>query len=158
MLILPATQAVEGILQEVYCQKLAAGFAPIDSSAYRKYAPDREVDISHLALDVTPDFKRRSVAGRAVITFKPIARRVREFRLDAVDLKIVSVDATAAVEAWQATGQHLVVTFASPVEVGREVKVTVEYSAEPQKGLYFRTAEMGYSPGERSVRRLILPQ
>ena len=151
MLSLPATQAVEGIFQEVYCQKVLAGFAPIDSSVYRKYAPDREVDISHLALDVTPDFKHRTVAGRAVITFKPIARPLRELRLDAVDLKIASVDATAAVEAWQATGQHLVVTFASPVEVGREVKVTVEYSAEPQKGLYFRTTEMGYLPGEDQI-------
>lgn len=151
LLILPATRAVEEIHEEVYCQKSQAGMGPIDSPGYRKYAPDREIDILHLALDVTPDFKRRSVAGRAVITFKPISRPLREFRFDAVDLKIASVDATTAVEAWQATGQHLVVTFASPVEVGREVKVTVDYSAEPQQGLYFRTVEMGYLPGEDHI-------
>ena len=151
MLIIPATQAVDEISEEVYCQKIQGGLAPIDSSGYRKFAPDREVDILHLALDVTPDFKRRSVAGRAVITFKPIARPLREFRLDAVDLNVTSVASTAAVEAWQMTGQHLVVTFATPVEAGREVKVTVDYSAEPQKGLYFRTAEMGYLPGEDQI-------
>ncbi|MBC8001118.1 MAG: M1 family metallopeptidase [Opitutaceae bacterium] len=151
MLILPATRAVEGLQEEVYCQKVQAGFAPVDSAVYRKYAPDRDVDILHLALDVTPDFRRHSVAGRAVVTFKPIARPLREFRLDAVDLQVKSVEATAAVEAWQATGQQLVVTFASPVETGREVKVTVDYSAEPQKGLYFRTTEMGYLPGEDQI-------
>ena len=37
-----------------------------DSADYRKYAPDREIDILHLTLDVTPDFKQRTVAGSAV--------------------------------------------------------------------------------------------
>jgi hypothetical protein len=57
-----------------------AGFAralraPLDSPDHRKYAPDRKVDILHLALDVTPDFKQRTIAGKATLTFKPIANR-----------------------------------------------------------------------------------
>ena len=37
--------------------------AAVDSPDYRKYAPDREVDILHLTLDVTPDFVKRTVSG-----------------------------------------------------------------------------------------------
>ena len=49
------------------CRWCSAQFAPaaVDSPAYRKYAPDRRVDLLHLALDVTPNFKARTVAGTA---------------------------------------------------------------------------------------------
>ena len=47
------------------------------------YTPSREIDILHLALDITPDFKRRSIAGTAVLRFKPIARALEELKLDA---------------------------------------------------------------------------
>jgi hypothetical protein len=57
--------------------------APLDSSDHRKYAPDRKVDILHLALDVTPDFKQRTIAGKATLTFKPIAKPLDELQLDA---------------------------------------------------------------------------
>ena len=46
------------------CQKSATFLAPIDSPDYRKYAPDKEVEVLHLALDVTPNFKQRTVQGR----------------------------------------------------------------------------------------------
>ena len=42
--------------EQVQCGRGHAMLAPADSSAYRKYAPDREFDLLHLALDVTPDF------------------------------------------------------------------------------------------------------
>jgi hypothetical protein len=39
----------------------------------RKYAPDRKADILHITIDVTPDFKSRTVAGTTTIKFVPIA-------------------------------------------------------------------------------------
>src|SRR5262252_6354968 len=76
------------------CQKSATFLAPIDSPDYRKYAPDRQVEVLHLALDVTPDFKQRTVQGKATIQFKPILNPLREIQLDAVDLSIESVTST----------------------------------------------------------------
>src|SRR2546423_2515898 len=78
----------------IECLKSATFLAPIDSSEHRKYAPDREVDVLHLALDVTPDFQQRTVEGRATIRFKPIAEPVQQLKLDAVDLAVHSVSAT----------------------------------------------------------------
>ncbi len=118
--------------------------APVDSPAYRKYAPDRRVDILHLALDVTPDFKARSISGTATVTFKPIATPLEELRLDAVDLRIASVTSTEKLLGHQVTDSQIVFTFAAPIPVGKEARVTVKYSAQPRKGLYFRTPEMGY--------------
>jgi hypothetical protein len=55
---------------EIQCQKSLALFAPPDSPDRFKYAPDREINILHFALDVTPDFKQRTVEGSATFRFK----------------------------------------------------------------------------------------
>ena len=60
----------------------AEGWSSIDSEAQR-YAPDRHVDIGHFELDVTPDFKKRTVSGTATFSFRPIAKPLTELRLDA---------------------------------------------------------------------------
>jgi aminopeptidase N len=77
--------------------------AAVDSADYRKYAPDREVDILHLTLDVTPDFTKRTVSGSATWKFKPIAKPFAELKLDAVDLTVASVTATEKILGYQVT-------------------------------------------------------
>jgi len=146
-LVLPTFAASLASGHAHHCRWCAAQFAPaaVDSPAYRKYAPDRRVDLLHLALDVTPDFKARTVAGTAMLTFKPIATPLEELRLDAVDLHVASVTSTEKIAAHQVTDREIVLHFAPPVPVGKEARVTVKYSAEPRKGLYFRTPEMGYA-------------
>jgi len=146
-LVLPTFAASLASGHAHHCRWCAAQFAPaaVDSPAYRKYAPDRRVDLLHLALDVTPDFKARTVAGTATLTFKPIATPLEELRLDAVDLRVASVTSTEKLAAHQVTDREIVLHFAPPVPVGKEARVTVKYSAEPRKGLYFRTPEMGYA-------------
>src|SRR2546426_2916566 len=80
---------------ESFCYQKSFSLAPsIDSPDQRKYAPDREIDILNLALDITPDFQRRTIAGKAILTFKVIAKPLAELRLDAVDLSIQSVEAS----------------------------------------------------------------
>ena len=133
---------------ESQCIKSASFFATTDLAFHRSYAPDREVRIRHLALDITPDFKARTISGLAEIRIQPNQKPVSELKLDAVDLTIRSVTASEPIRAWQAADGKLVITFASPLPVDRESGVTVEYSGEPTKGLYFRTPEMGYKPGE----------
>jgi len=146
-LVLPTFAASLASGHAHHCRWCAAQFAPaaVDSPAYRKYAPDRRVDLLHLALDVTPDFKARTVAGTATLTFKPIATPLEELRLDAVELRVASVTSTEKLAAHQVTDREIVLHFAPPVPVGKEARVTVKYSAEPRKGLYFRTPEMGYA-------------
>lgn len=115
-----------------------------DSAEFLKYAPSREIQILHFVLEVTPDFKERSVAGTATLRFKPIARPFAELKLDGVELSVSNVTSSEKLLGWQATDQQVVVTFADPVPPEKEVSVSVEYRAWPKKGLYFRTPELGY--------------
>ena len=130
------------------CLKSASFLAPAEAPDNRKYAPDREVDLLHLALDVTPDFLQRKVEGKATLRFKPIVKPAWEVKLDGADLAVLSVTATEKILGYQATAEKVIITFAEAIPVGREASVTISYSAEPKMGLYFRTPEMGYKEGD----------
>ena len=132
----------------IECIKSATFLAPLDSPDHRKYAPDREIDILHLALDVTPDFKQRTIAGKATLKFKPIAKPFQELKLDAVDLDVESLTATEKILGYQVTDKQIIVTFEQPIPPDKEASVTITYRAEPASGLYFRTPEMGYKEGD----------
>jgi aminopeptidase N len=127
-----------------YCSR-ALPSASVDSPNYRKYAPDRKVDILHLALDITPDFKSRTITGSSTLKFKPIGTALEEFRLDIADLSIKQVKSARGGLSHQVTDTEIILNFNPPIPPGQESTVTVEYSAEPTKGLYFRTKEMGYA-------------
>ena len=134
--------------EAIECLKSASFLAPADTAVPRRYAPDRAVQMIHLALDVTPDFKKRTIAGTASLHFKPVAKPVRELALDAVDLNIQSVTASEKLQAWQSTDEQVILTFAEPIPADKETTVTISYTAEPTEGIYFRTPEMGYKEGD----------
>ncbi len=113
-----------------------------------QYAPDRRIDILNLKLDITPHFDRRSIDGKCTLTFKPIALPCREIRLDAIDLNVKEVRSCQSIEAYQVTSDQIVVTFENAIPADKKTTVTITYSAEPKKGLYFRTPEMGYKAGD----------
>ena len=140
--------AVASRAEDLACIKSSAFLAPLDSPDHRKYAPDRDVEILHVALDVTPDFKQRTIQASAVMRFRPNAKPVQELKLDAVDLRITSVTATEKIRAWQISDEKLSITFDQPIPAQKEVTVTINYLAEPREGLYFRTPEMGYPDGD----------
>lgn len=117
----------------------------------RRFAPSRYVDVLHLKLDVTPNFRGRTVSGTATLTFKPIALPLKSLRLDQVDLDIHSVTSSHTVEGYDVTEEALVITFAEEISAGDMASVDVRYSAEPKEGLYFRTRELGYAPGDEHV-------
>src|SRR6266540_349370 len=99
----------------LHCARAHALLAAADSPDYRKYAPSREIDILHLTLDVTPDFKARTIFGKAVLRFKPIARPLDELKLDGVDLRVRTVAATEKILGWQATEKQVIITFDKPI-------------------------------------------
>ena len=137
--------------EHLACGHGRALFAAADSSEFLKYAPSREVDVLHLKLDVTPDFRDRTVAGTATLRFKPISRPLAELKLDGVDLRVSEVSSTAKLLGWQATDKQVVITFAEAIPVDQETTVTVRYGATPKQGLYFRTKEMGYPAGDDHI-------
>jgi aminopeptidase N len=135
---------------EVHSRGMAQSQAEAQSTLEpRQYAPSRMIDLTHQLLDVTPDFDRRSVTGRIRIEFHPIALPLEELRLDAVDLAIAVVEASAPLLGWHNTGEHLVLTFREQIPAEEASWVEISYSVdEPERGLYFRTPAMGYRVGD----------
>ncbi|MEX2215563.1 MAG: M1 family aminopeptidase [Phycisphaeraceae bacterium] len=110
----------------------------------RNYAPHRLVDVTHVKIEVTPDFKGRSIAGRTTIQFTPISTPVEVLTLDAVDLTVSKVEGSAAIADYHVTSNAIVIHFKEPIGPGVAASVTVSHSAQPQRGLYFRTPSQGY--------------
>ena len=144
--ILGAHSFVLGRAHEMICGGMMRGMgAPVDSADFRKYAPERTVDMLNIAIDVTPNFRERSIGASTTLRFKPLRAGTREVRLNAQDLRVEKVSsAKAKLGAHHSTDSELVVTFAEDLPLDQEQEVTVSYSAFPRKGLYFRTKEMGY--------------
>ncbi|MEO2004162.1 MAG: hypothetical protein ABGY41_08690 [Candidatus Poribacteria bacterium] len=110
----------------------------------RKYAPDRLIDVQLVRIEVTPDFDRRSITAVTSIEFRPIAEPVREIALDAVGLAVSSITSDREIEGYSVREKQISITFVKAIPPGEDATVTVAYTAEPKKGLYFRTADMGY--------------
>lgn len=147
--VLVVLSANRSSARELACARQSFG-APGDSSAVRKYSPDRVVDILHMVIEVTPNFRDRSVAGQTILRFKPLAAGVREIKLQAVDLQVSAARGPAGME-FQNTGAELILNFAEPLPAGQEQEIAIAYRAHPRRGLYFRTAELGYRPEDEHL-------
>jgi len=148
--LIPTAHA-ETVATELECLGAARYLAATDAPSGRRYAPDREVQVLHLALDITPEFKQRILVGKATIRFRPIITPLRELKLDAVDLKVDSIAGTEHIQSHQVTDENIIITFAEVIAPGKEASVTITYRAEPAQGIYFRTPEMGYPEGDTHV-------
>ncbi|MAI71079.1 MAG: hypothetical protein CMM01_09230 [Rhodopirellula sp.] len=130
-----------------YCEEGRSHFLPLGLDLQGKfhYAPDRQVDVKHIKLDVTPDFDKRTVRGSVSITAQPIAKPVELLHLDAKDITVKKVACDqATVKDFVSTRESLQILFAQPVQIDTEFTVVIEYAAQPNAGLYFRTPAMGY--------------
>ncbi|QDV73338.1 M1 family aminopeptidase [Botrimarina mediterranea] len=131
-----------------YCQADAAAEAAKHGP---HYAPDRVVDVKHIEIDVTPDFAAKTIHATTTLEFAPIAKPARLVTLNAVGLRVEKIDASRKLAEHSSTGEHLKLLFEEPIPVGETVKVAITYTAEPKKGLYFRTEDMGYPKGEDHI-------
>lgn len=116
-----------------------------------KYAPDRNLELQHLVLDVWPDFEKRTVKGVMTVKFKPVGKSIKEIKLDAVDLSVTEVKSTATIGNYNNTDKEIVVTYLEPIPVGKETSLTISYSAKPTYGLYFRSPSNGFSEADEHM-------
>ena len=82
-----------------------------DGMAPPQYAPPRRVDITHLALDVTPLWQEQAVEGTATLTFQALPQTTKKLVLHAKDLRVSQVRSTLQLDHYQNTGEELIFTF-----------------------------------------------
>jgi aminopeptidase N len=153
--ISPFTQAEEQQFRCAHCAIMASQYAAAAANPgeapKRKYAPDRVIDVLHLKLEITPDFETQELEGRVTLDFSPIAKPLRQLHLDAGDLHIAKIESSHAVTAHQLTVDGLEITFSEEIAAGVKAQVVIEYDVSPKKGLYVRSAAMGYAKEDEQL-------
>ena len=109
-----------------------------------RWAPDRVVDIQHLALTLDVDPEHRRVAGTATLRVAVIAAATRVIELDAVELTIDTVTIAGAPARFRHDGKKLRVELAGPAATGAELEIAIAYRGAPRRGLYFIAPDDGY--------------
>ena len=115
---LPIIRAEDMICR--YCQESQLGMPlGVELDGKYHYAPDRQVDVLHIKLDVTPDFSRRTVSGTTSITATPISKPVALLRLDAKDIQVKDVRCDEMeVTDFVSTRNDLRILLAKPIAPG----------------------------------------
>jgi len=109
-----------------------------------RWAPDRVVDIQHLALALDVDPATRSVAGTATLRCRVIAGEASVVELDAVELTIDRVTVGDAAARFRHDGRKLRVELPEPAAAGAELVIAVGYRGAPRRGLYFIAPDEAY--------------
>ena len=109
-----------------------------------RFAPDRVVDIQHIALVLEVDPKHHQVSGTATLRAMVLAPMTKVVELDAVELTIETVSAGGKPVTFRHDGKRLRVELASPLAAGAELTLAIAYKGAPRRGLYFVAPDEGY--------------
>lgn len=142
----------------IYAQSLPRG----------KYHRNRErvIDIIHYKANLNFDFSKKEVKGKATVIFRPLTK-INAFPLDAfrLEVKEVNLVQTTAIKPlkFDFKDQSLNVTLDHMYLPSDTVTVSIQYSAQPNAGMYFLKdhANKGqffiYTYGEGEMRANWLP-
>jgi aminopeptidase N len=108
-----------------------------------KFAPDRVVDILHIALVLDVDPEARSVKGTATLRASALGP-THAVELDAVELEISKVTANGKPAKFRHDGKKLRVELDGELAPGSELVLAIDYAGTPRRGLYFVGPDDGY--------------
>lgn len=99
---------------------------------------ERDSDLVAVELDIALHFDAHRIEGRVTNHIRGKLDGTRTIRFHAQDLAIESVhDAEGRALSFDLEPPMLAIELAEPLARGAEESLTIAYSAEPQKGLYF---------------------
>jgi aminopeptidase N len=135
------------VLALVLALSQVQGFAQLPFPAGTPQAPpihwprSHDYDVQHYKIVVGFDWAKRSVAGETTITFRPLKSDLKEVELDAGEMTISSVKlAQGGPLKYRYDGKEkLFVSLNEAYPAGRDVSISIGYSATPRKGLTFIT-------------------
>lgn len=110
-----------------------------------RYGPDKLVDVLHIDLHLTPDLERASLEGVCTTTVRALDEPVATLTLDAVDLKVASVERNGKPQRFASRASKLEITFQPPIAAGEEATFAIAYALEhPRHGLFFIEPTQAY--------------
>ncbi len=117
-------------------------FALPSSSVH--YARDRNVDIRHVKLELNVDPKKKLLEGTVRIDLRPIVDNVTRLQFDAVELDVKEVKLNGRQVNFENTGRNIVIDLDKALKTSEQVTVSIKYSGQPRRGLYFIGPDKSY--------------
>ncbi|MDA1194486.1 MAG: M1 family aminopeptidase [Planctomycetota bacterium] len=111
----------------------------------RRYAPDREVDILHVRLEIALDPEVVAIEGVVTHEFEALADGTATMRLHAGELAIDRItDEEGHALAFRHVGEDLSIDLPRALDHGEPGAVRVHYRGTPRRGIYFIRPDAGY--------------
>src|SRR3954466_14065033 len=101
-----------------------------------RYAPDRVVDIQHIALALEVDPAKRQVSGTATLRGMVIAPGTKLIAPLTVELAITKVTVGGKAAPVGHDGKRLRVELPAALATGAEVSLAIDNSGAPRRGVY----------------------
>ncbi len=102
------------------------------------YARDRDFDVQHVKLELTVEPEKKKLEGAVHVTLSPIIDNVTRLEFDTVDLDIEDVKLSLGkISSFENTGRKLIINLDKALKMSENLTVSIRYSAEPRRGLYF---------------------
>lgn len=108
------------------------------------YAPDLNVDVRHIKLQITIDPRAKTIAGTATHTVAAINDGVRDVTFDAVEMKVTRVTVSGKAAKFDYSDPVLKVELPRVLKAGATADIAIAYSAKPRRGLYFTAPDRDY--------------
>src|SRR6187401_2489636 len=126
---------------ELRCQAEAS---PSSDLVPERHAPDRIVEVVHIALDIAVDLEKKAVSGAVRHEVRIIAEESAAIVLDAVALSIDAVTVDGRPGRFVYDGERLVIRPRDPWKRGESHSIVVTYHGRPERGLYFIAPDADY--------------
>ncbi len=129
------------------------------------YARSRDYDLQNVRTHLRFDIEQRKIMGEATESLKLLRDGTSELRFDSVGLAIESVTLNRNAAKFEVKPDALLVSLPQKVRKGEHYEVTIHYSGQPAKGLYFILPDKNYpnqpkeiwSQGESEDTRYYIP-
>ncbi|MGC8709465.1 MAG: M1 family aminopeptidase [Thermoplasmata archaeon] len=141
-------------------------YRPFPFPDYRKrYERDRNFKQVHIFVDLLPDFNEKKIYAREEITLRAIYDDLDRVDLDAYEMKIHHVMRNNEELNFIYDGKRISIIFPRKVKRGEEIRLGIEYSTRPRRGIFFVSPDEHYpdkplqlwSQGEDEDTRYWLP-
>jgi aminopeptidase N len=130
---------------------LAVSIVTVPACADEPYARTRDYDLQNVRVHLRFDLDQRKVMGEANESLVAFRDGLRVLRFDSVDLAIESVSLNGRPAKFEKKPGALLVPLEAPARPGEKFEVSIRYSGQPKKGLYFILPDENYPDRHKEI-------
>jgi aminopeptidase N len=104
----------------------------------------RNFDIKHIRIALHIDPAQKLIEGAATITLKPFRDQLTTLEFDAAELNVSEVTWQGRALEFESFADRLIVNLDQPLSRGASIKLNINYSARPRRGLFFIAPDEAY--------------